>query len=222
MESKSLFLAICSPAIFDTSGCFCGLGIEAMLTNALKLFYVIPVSFIILYACSRAQQKASLTQTLPDEVVVQKIVNLFEKMPHSCTPEGSPSAATRREIVRQMGEVVIKYDVSSIRTAIIKYMNNKPVTSPKYASATCNIFLFNRLLFNTPNNASLKTPIFGGWMGPIDNVDSRNMMWPLVRNQNGDIDDYETFGGYMGSPYAFIEEFDYFNTTYGLRKKSQQ
>lgn len=122
-----------------------------------------------------------------------------------------------RKIILQYLNQVSQYHVLTIRKAVVFYVQNSNQLDKQYHSNLSTIFVLNRYLFKAP----IKGPdniSFGGWVGASTDNTSVNWLWPLVISNDGNLELTGTLDGYAGPAYRAIEEFDYFNKTFGLRK----
>jgi hypothetical protein len=80
------------------------------------------------------------------------------------------------------------------------------------------VFLLNRYLFQAPEKSPIDEQLFGGWAGtPIENG-MVNRLWPFAYDSQNKLQLARDFEGYFGNGYRGLDEFDYFQKTFGLRK----
>jgi len=107
------------------------------------------------------------------------------------------------------------YDLRVIRRAIVKLINDHP--SDK--SLWNRFFLLNRYLFDVPEKYKHNNQLFGGPAGiPIkDGV--INWLWPFSYDEVGDLQLVGVFEGYSTNPYQAVQEFDFFQKTFGFKRR---
>ncbi len=80
-------------------------------------------------------------------------------------------------------------------------------------------FFINRYVFAVPSENVRPGSRFGSFLAPP--MGAAPGTWPLLITDDGNISVAPGFGGYSGPPYKYLEEFDYFATTYGRRSFHQ-
>lgn len=169
---------------------------------------------------------------LPLTVLLTGIVVMFYKQEHPDVEafvvefEACPSWLTVQwEDVEPRTDVLLKlqalarYDAAAIRAAMVRHtrMYGKGQQS---IDNVCNYRILNRLLFQVPSEVPEETPVFGGWIVYCGNGASRDELWPISIDKQGQIGLTGKAIGYLGPRYRFLEEFDYFHSKYGLRQKT--
>jgi hypothetical protein len=110
---------------------------------------------------------------------------------------------------------ISNYDWRLIRRAIVKLINDHPSDT----SLWNRFFLLNRFLFDVPEKREHNNQLFGGLAGvPIENG-VINWLWPFSYDANGDIQLAGEFEGYSRDPYQAVQEFDFFQDTFGFKKR---
>ena len=102
-----------------------------------------------------------------------------------------------------------------IRKAIVLIFS----THPQDTSLWSRVFLLNRYLFQVPEISPIDGHLFGGWAGtPVENG-MVNRLWPFSYDGQNRLQLVGEFEGYYGPPYRGLDEFDYFQKKFGLRRK---
>ncbi|MEP6754145.1 MAG: hypothetical protein ABJA67_01490, partial [Chthonomonadales bacterium] len=76
--------------------------------------------------------------------------------------------------------------------------------------------VINRYVFEVPKEGLRLSSKFGSFLSPT--IGSAPGTWPLEISATGDIKVLSGLGAYSGKEYEYVQEFDYFLTTYGRRK----
>ena len=121
---------------------------------------------------------------------------------------------TKDKIMKSL-VLISENDITMIRAAVVLSCSKYPQSTSLWS----RIFLLNRYLFQVPEKSPVDGKLFGGWAGtPIENG-VVNRLWPFSYNSQNELQLTGDFEGYYGNGYKGVEEFDYFQKTFGLRKK---
>jgi hypothetical protein len=116
---------------------------------------------------------------------------------------------------------IARYDLTEIRSAIVKYIDEKRQSKSLDAIWWSRLLILNRYLFNVPKTDSTNHPRFGGWM--ISGQENIDLLWPLSIDEQGKLTlARASLIIYSGPDYNALYEFDYLNKTFGLRNRSVQ
>lgn len=127
--------------------------------------------------------------------------------------------ATRQQIMNCL-ERLANYDPAVIRQAMEKYISIKRSQKAFDVSAMSRLYVLNRYLFKVPEKANFERSTFGGWMGVPHDSQSINLLWPFTVDEKGKLTLTGQFSGYVGDDYLALQEFNYFNEKYGVRRKA--
>ncbi len=111
--------------------------------------------------------------------------------------------------------LIARNEVGKVREAIAILLKKHPQDS----SAWSKTFLINRYLFRVPDKSPIDNNLFGGWAGVSIENGMVNRLWPFSYNSQGKLQLVGEFEGYYGNEYRGIDEFDYFQKKFGLRKQ---
>ncbi|MGC4043614.1 MAG: hypothetical protein QM758_07390 [Armatimonas sp.] len=132
--------------------------------------------------------------------------------------------AKKKQILNNL-LAISKYPITDIEKAIIEYIKKKDLPgggnlSNYSVSEMAKIFILNRYLFNVPETIPMKKHNnFLGFYGMPYNDQTIGLMWPLGFDKKGDLIILDAACFYNGPRYMGIEEFRYFKSLYGLRKR---
>ena len=129
--------------------------------------------------------------------------------------------ATRGQIMKCL-EQIANYDLAVIRQAMEKYMSIKRSQKALDVTAMSRLYVLNRYVFNVPEKASFERSTFGGWMGVPHDSQWINLLWPFSVDEKGKLTLTGQPSGYLGDEYKALQEFDYFNEKYGVRRKANK
>lgn len=167
-------------------------------------------------AGNSSDSSASLTSSdMPSADKVAKEIELCP--PWSELKQGDD--ATRIQIMNCL-EKIASYNPALIRQGMEKYVLITKLQNAYDVSAMSRLYVLNRYIFNVPEKAKFERAAFGGWLGVPYNSQKVNDLWPLTFDKNGKLSLTEQFRGYSGDDYQALQEFDYFNEKYGLRRKA--
>src|SRR5262249_55725407 len=86
------------------------------------------------------------------------------------------------------------------------------------SSVDAQVFLLNWYLFQVPEKSPIEDVLFGGWVGREVSQGKVNRLWPFSYDIQGGLRLTGSFQGYFGNGYRGLDEFDYFQKKFGLRK----
>jgi hypothetical protein len=114
---------------------------------------------------------------------------------------------------------ISNYNLTIIRKAIKIYSDESKKNDLTYSERMSPIFLLNRYLFNVPSELRSYKRYYWGVTGVPVKEGKVNWLWPFIQEKNGDIILKGFPIAFRGSEYFAIEEFDFFNKTFGPRKQ---
>ena len=162
------------------------------------------------------QQNRVSQSTVSDEQLVREVIKLLDDCP-AWSDLIDDDRLTQKAILECYSKIS-KYDLTIIRMSIVKYFNDKRRANSYSVACMSRLYILNRYIFNVPTSALLDRRTFGGWGGVPWNGHEINWLWPLSFDSKGNIELTGRFKGYNGHDYLAIQEFDYFNQTFGPRK----
>jgi hypothetical protein len=115
-------------------------------------------------------------------------------------------------------EALSRYDTPTIRAAFAQFSSE----SRDGHADDEKLFLANRYLFNVPEWVSAERALgFGGWFGIPQSEKGVNLLWPLHREPSGRLRLVGRQIGYLGPPFAAMDELDYLEKEYGRRPRQR-
>lgn len=183
----------------------------------LFLFFIGAILLVsFLYAEDRHSKITS--SVLSEEAQIKRIINLIEESPAWADVE-AVELEKREKIVKNC-ELIAEYNLQVIRASVSKFISDNQRSKSFDVSNMSRLLVLNRVLFKAPSKAVMGKGSFGGWRGRPSNNGEINWLWPLSINEAGLFKLTGIFQGYKGHEFHALEEFDYFNSTFGLRKSS--
>ncbi len=198
----------------------------------IKHFYILvkisilPILFLIHFSnidmvSMQAKQDISISQSNSREKDVEKVVLLIETCP--AWSEVARQDNKAREVILSHLEKIAKFDESTIRKALIKYVKANPPDKQGHIASMSRIVVLNRYFFNVPTLMPRnRIARFGGWYGLPYLECEMHWIWPLSIDSEGKLALTGTLISYNGLPYHALEEFDYFSKSFGLRDLSSK
>jgi hypothetical protein len=114
----------------------------------------------------------------------------------------------RARVVEALSEID-RYPGRIVRRAAKEFYRSEPHPS-------CKLLVLNRYLFAVPVEPPSNALWFHSWW--IDSDLPPSYILPLIQTADGDLQFEGTFRIYAGPPYMAIQEFDYFERRFGLRR----
>lgn len=138
----------------------------------------------------------------------------FHSMAYGTSTEDYPL-----EHLKQIAAFLLEQPGIERRLIIASYSSTVP-SRPNDTSASFDLFILNRLLFDVPDaHPEHDSRRFGGWIMPrrpeCKNGEC-NLLWPLAR-ENDRLILEEKPAAYFGHPYSVLREYDYFASRFPPR-----
>jgi len=149
-----------------------------------------------------------------DDNAVEYITVLIRHCPDWAEVE--PGNKQSKDLILASLQNISNYDWRLIRKAIVKLINDHPSDTALWS----RFFLLNRYIFDVPEKSEYNNQLFGGLAGVPIESGMINWLWPFSYDVNGDIQLVGKFEGYFGGHYQAVEEFDFFQDTFGVKKRS--
>jgi hypothetical protein len=144
---------------------------------------------------------------------VNRIIDLVNRCPDWTTI--GDDEQRRHQLMTTLDDVS-KNDIDDLRSVMAHYQR----CPEDNEAAVSTLFLLNRYLFAVPEIAPISSPCFGGWLGVPHDSTHVNLLWPFSFDTNGHLVLSASYRGYNGRPYRALDEFNYFQKAFGLRKRA--
>jgi hypothetical protein len=152
----------------------------------------------------------------PTNQIVEKIISQIHSCPSWSDIERGGIMKVESRLMDSLAKVS-ENDIAMIREAIRILFSNPQQDTAMWAK----VFILNRYLFQVPEESPIDDKLFGGWAGVQVNNGKVNRLWPLSHEVEGRLRIVGEFEGYFGNGYQGLDEFDYFQRTFGLRKNGR-
>ena len=183
-----------------------------------SLVLTLAIQLIGFTACRTPSSYSQAKQVQGEDVSV--VLGLIHSCPSFFEITGREAANDKLvlESLQAHLKQIAKYNLTVIRIAVSEYQKEKLNSRAFHSREKSRLFLLNRYIFNVPPGISLDSmPPQIGWR--LDGIPNANLLWPLsVIDEQGNITLDVGFVVYTGQYYSPLEEFDYFNERFGLRK----
>ncbi len=167
-------------------------------------------------------ESKSLDNISRDKIKPEREVEIIMKLFIDCPSWDGQSVTipnSNAQILNQL-EKISKFQLTTIRQAVKKYAAESEKAKFAYHERMGTILLLHRYLFKIPSGLHpLKKHFFGGIIGVPASDGKVDLLWPFSSNSKGNLLLTGYPIGYHNFGYQAVEEFDFFNKTYGVRKR---
>lgn len=132
--------------------------------------------------------------------------------------EKTPSDLEAQKEILDCLQQLAAFETPVLRAALARIPGTKkdPTGGKEALRMWGTVFLLNRFIFAVPSGPVTNLRRYESFYRP--EVARGDALWPLARDEQGTFSIQGEYPSYVGAPYRYVEEFDYYNRRFGRRR----